>query len=120
MQDNEWHHVAVTWRQSDGSIRLFFDGVEKTPFWRSDQGKVSDRSPQSGGVQPTISPGTKRAGGGSLVLGHKQDCVGGCFSPSQAFAGKLSQVRPNPPFSPALRPTCDNNNNPAPTFEERS
>lgn len=24
--DNEWHHVAVTWRYDSGETQLFFDG----------------------------------------------------------------------------------------------
>jgi hypothetical protein len=33
--DGEWHHVAVTWDFDDGTTKLYFDGVQKTPFWKS-------------------------------------------------------------------------------------
>jgi uncharacterized repeat protein (TIGR01451 family) len=68
----EWHHVAVTWRSSDGAIRFYIDGELK-----------------ASGV---LRRGYKIQGGGTLVLAQDQDCVGGCFSNSQSFWGDLDEV----------------------------
>ena len=73
INDGEWHFVAVAWRSSDGKFRVFKDG--KLAF--------------SGAV----SAGALISGGGTLVVGQEQDQVGGGFSATQAFSGKLDDIR---------------------------
>ena len=91
--DDLWHHVAVTWHKKSGEVHLYFDGKEQTAFWASDRGSVYNRTPKKGGVKRKTAAGTTRAGEGSLVLGQKQECHGGCFSPGKALDGQLAQVR---------------------------
>ncbi len=72
VEDNNWHHVAVTWQSSDGKIKIFRDGyaVLSGTFTRDDA--VAD--------------------GGFLVLGNSQGCVretGDC----QSFSGEMDDVR---------------------------
>jgi hypothetical protein len=71
--DGQWHHIAVTWRNSDGQVKLYKDGM---PVYTG-----------------TIATGLMLTSGGALVLGQEQDAVGGSFSPAQAFKGSLDEVR---------------------------
>lgn len=71
--DGTWHHIAVTWRQSDGAAQLYKDG---TLAW---SGEIAEGK----GIQ----------GGGSMVFGHDQDSVGGGFNPVDAFKGLLDEMR---------------------------
>ncbi|GBF95915.1 hypothetical protein Rsub_08038, partial [Raphidocelis subcapitata] len=91
--DGGWHHVAVTWDAGDGATKLYFDGVAKTPFWKSNNGVIDDKPAREGGVDPHVAGGTARRGDGSLVLGQDQDCLGGCFSPSNSFDGQMAVLR---------------------------
>lgn len=71
--DGSWHHLAVTWQQSSGALRLYKDG-----------NLVS---------APTVAAGYTFMSGGALVLGQEQDSVGGAFTSSQAFTGDYDEVR---------------------------
>ncbi len=71
--DDSWHHIAVTWRSSDGEVIMYIDG-----------------SPSYSG---TLRQGAAIAQGGSLVIGQEQDSVGGGFDNSQAFAGTIDEVQ---------------------------
>jgi hypothetical protein len=71
--DGNWHHIAVTWRSSDGQLQLYKDFI-----------------PVYGG---TLATGTSMPTGGSVVLGQDQDSVGGGFESAQSFIGKLDEVR---------------------------
>lgn len=66
--DGAWHHVAATWRSSDGRARLYIDG---DLVWSVTRGK-----------------GKTIPSGGTLVVGREQDCKGGCFD-SAAGEGQL-------------------------------
>ncbi|KAK9844409.1 hypothetical protein WJX74_002134 [Apatococcus lobatus] len=91
--DNNWHHLAVTWRWDDGETQLYFDGNPQTPFWRSDGGMLDNQDPGKGGVEKKIGGHTSREGAGALVLGQQQECYGGCFSPEWALDGDMANVR---------------------------
>ncbi len=71
--DGSWHHIAVTWRSSDGQVRLYKDGSQT--------------------FSGTLSTGTSITGGGSLVFAQEQDNVGNLFDPTQAFLGIIDEVR---------------------------
>ena len=71
--DGLWHHIAVTWRSSDGALNLYKDGV-----------------PLYSGI---LQPGVSLINNGSLVIGQEQDCAGGCFSAAQAFLGIIDEVK---------------------------
>ena len=70
--DGSWHHIAVTWRSSDGQTKVYADGIPTTH---------------------TEATGTSIAGAGSLVLGQEQDSVGDTFQLSEAYEGLLDDVR---------------------------
>ncbi len=70
--DGDWHHLVVTWRNSNDEFKTYKDGV------------LADTR--------TISNGTRSAGG-TLVIGQDQDTLGGGFQGSQAFDGSLDDVR---------------------------
>ena len=72
VRDGYWHHVAITWRSSDGDIRVYIDGVEE----------ASD----------TLSEGVEVLQGGSLVLGNEQDDVGGGFESNQGLVGFMDDL----------------------------
>jgi hypothetical protein len=71
--DRAWHHFATTWQSSDGTAKLYQDGV----FIKS-------------GV---IKVGYSVAAGGVIVLGQDQDSAGGGFQVEEAWAGELDDVR---------------------------
>ena len=56
-------------------------------------GAVEEKPSKEGGVDPHIAAKTTRGAGGSLALGQDQDCLGGCFSPSNSFDGEMAVVR---------------------------
>ncbi|CAG0931280.1 hypothetical protein TFLX_02063 [Thermoflexales bacterium] len=69
--DGLWHHIAVTWRESDGQVKLYKDG--------------------SAAYTGTLAASSLITGG-SLVLGQDQDYVGGGFDPVRAFKGSLDEI----------------------------
>jgi hypothetical protein len=71
--DNMWHHVAWTWRSSDGAVRLYVDGVEA--------------------ASGTLATGTTISAEGFTVLGQEQASFGGGFTTPKAFRGQLDEVR---------------------------
>jgi hypothetical protein len=73
VNDGRWHHLVATWRNSDGQVELYKDGV------RVAQGIGH----QVGGI---LDPN------GSVVLGEEQDSVDGGFQASQSLAGTLDEV----------------------------
>ncbi|KAL0114992.1 hypothetical protein PUN28_010511 [Cardiocondyla obscurior] len=70
INDGNWHFLCVTWESNNGSWRVFIDGIPK------DSGVV-------------LAQGTVVRANGSLVIGQEQDRLGGGFSESEAFLGKL-------------------------------
>ena len=71
--DGRWHHICVTWQNSDGVYQFCKDGALHT---------------HTRGLRK----GYTIQGGGSLVLGQEQDSVGGGFDSSQSFQGSLTNV----------------------------
>ena len=72
VSDGNWHHLAVTWRSSDGAVKIFKDGTLA--------------------ASGSLAGGTSIRSGGSFVLGQEQDTVGGSFEASQSFPGSLDEV----------------------------
>ena len=66
--DGEWHHIVVTWEAGGGTTRLFWDGVEQTPFWSAKAGVVVQAEPAKGGVPKQLAPGTARLDHGAPLL----------------------------------------------------
>ena len=71
--DNLWHHVAVTWRSSDGQLKLYDNGIEK--------------------FSGALSPLAELKGGGAVVFAEDQDAVASGYDPFQAYIGSLDEVR---------------------------
>lgn len=70
--DGTWHHLAATWRSSDGNYELIVDGVQV----------------ESG----VLAAGESIDGGGTLIVGQDQDFVGGGFEADQAYLGRLDEL----------------------------
>ena len=71
--DGKWHHIALTWKSSDGELKFYKDGVEE--------------------YTKTIAQNLSFASGGAFVIGQEQDGVGDGFDRDQAFAGTIDDVR---------------------------
>ncbi|XP_068679510.1 neuronal pentraxin-2-like [Montipora foliosa] len=71
--DGLWHHICVTWRNSDGRLQFYKDG---TLHYHT----------------INLNTGYTIKSGGSLVLGQEQDTLGGSFDPNQSFVGLLNGV----------------------------
>ena len=69
--DGVWHNIAVTWRNSDGLVKLYKDGVEA----------------YSGTLKAGAAPDPK-----NLIIGQEQDSFRGGFDPNQAFLGLIRNV----------------------------
>jgi len=91
--DDQWHHIAVSWRHNSGEVKLYFDGESITPFWRAQYGRIEDKDPSNGGVSNRLAANSLRSSYGSLVLGQNQECYAGCFSPASAYDGSMANVR---------------------------
>lgn len=73
VNDNQWHHIAITWVSSGGSVKLYKDGALA--------------------YSGTFVSGTSITAGGSLVFAQDQDSIGGGFDQGQAFSGLIDEVR---------------------------
>ena len=71
INDGNFHHVAWV-RHSTGTNELYLDGVLKGTRALTIGALVIDQN--------------------GLWLGQEQDCVGGCFSATQAFTGVIDEV----------------------------
>ncbi|EDO30105.1 predicted protein, partial [Nematostella vectensis] len=73
LRDNNWHLLCFSWRSSDGSYKIYLDGV----ILKSSSNYQTGHSIQSGGV---------------LAIGQDQDSVGAYYDATQSFVGSLSGV----------------------------
>ncbi|XP_043278473.1 sushi, von Willebrand factor type A, EGF and pentraxin domain-containing protein 1-like [Venturia canescens] len=73
LNDGYWHFLCVDWRSEDGAWHAYVDGVLR------DNGTL-------------LAKGTEIGANGSIVIGQEQDRLGGGFSASEAFLGKLSYL----------------------------
>ncbi|XP_076749113.1 sushi, von Willebrand factor type A, EGF and pentraxin domain-containing protein 1 [Xylocopa sonorina] len=71
VNDGHWHFVCFTWEAENGSWKIFIDGVLRD-------------------IGIHLAKGTPIGGNGTLVIGQEQDRVGGGFSESESFLGKLT------------------------------
>ena len=70
LNTGEWYHLVVTWSSKEGNWKLY----------------INRRLVSEGA---NLKKGEIVKGGGVLVIGQEQDCLGGCFSLSQEFIGKI-------------------------------
>ena len=73
VNDGAWHHICVTWENTQGSWNLYKDGAV------FDYGRG-------------LLIGHEIIGGGVLVLGQEQDELEGGFVVKQSFIGSLTAV----------------------------
>jgi len=73
INDNQWHHIVVTWRGNDGQIILYKDGEQV--------------------YSGTLASGTSITTGGCLMFAQEQDSVCGGTVTAQAHTGTLDDVR---------------------------
>ncbi|KZC10086.1 Sushi, von Willebrand factor type A, EGF and pentraxin domain-containing protein 1 [Dufourea novaeangliae] len=71
VNDGYWHFVCITWETENGAWSVFIDGILR------DNGS-------------RLAKGTIVQGNGTLVIGQEQDRVGGGFSESESFLGKIT------------------------------
>ena len=72
VNDGNWHQITLTWRNSDGSWKLYKNG----------EPVASGIDFQKGAIIPA---------GGTLILGHLQEEPGYRYEPDWAFIGNLTQ-----------------------------
>ncbi|KXJ07612.1 Neuronal pentraxin-2 [Exaiptasia diaphana] len=71
--DRQWHHICVTWENSDGQIIVYNDGHQ-----------LAKRS--------NFNKGHTIESGGTLIIGQDQDTFGGGFQLKDSYAGELTGV----------------------------
>ncbi|XP_076380505.1 sushi, von Willebrand factor type A, EGF and pentraxin domain-containing protein 1 isoform X1 [Megalopta genalis] len=71
VNDGHWHFVCITWEGENGIWNVFIDGLLR------DNGS-------------RLAKNTVIQGNGTLVIGQEQDRVGGGFSESESFLGKVT------------------------------
>ena len=71
--DGRWHHICVTWTNSNGGWHIYKDGVLHHHSINFRRGYTIKSK-------------------GSLVLGQEQDSLGGKFDSNQRFLGLLTGV----------------------------
>ncbi|KXJ28460.1 Sushi, von Willebrand factor type A, EGF and pentraxin domain-containing protein 1 [Exaiptasia diaphana] len=69
--DNKWHHLCLTWENTDGNIKFYIDAVLRHEF---------------------IGKKDEQLGKGSIVLGQDQKGFKTGFRDSVAFKGNLASV----------------------------
>ena len=72
VNDGNWHQITLTWRNSDGSWKLYKNG-----------------EPMANGSD--FQKGVTIPAGGTLILGHLQEEPGYRYEPDWAFIGDLTQ-----------------------------
>ena len=73
LNDGQWHHICVTWRNSDGKWVFFVDGF----------GRISGDA---------LATNHAIKSNGRFVVGQAQLSFGGSFDPGESFAGEISQL----------------------------
>ncbi|RZB38885.1 sushi, von Willebrand factor type A, EGF and pentraxin domain-containing protein 1-like [Asbolus verrucosus] len=73
LNDGLWHHVCISWNNSNGSYKLYVDA------------KIA-----KSGID--LATNTKIEGNGNMVIGQEQDVLGGRFSQSETFIGRMAHV----------------------------
>jgi hypothetical protein len=73
VSDGKWHHVCITWENTDGTLQAYKDGVL--------------RNSRTG-----FKPGAPIAPYGMWIIGQDQDRYGGGFQLHDAFHGSLTEV----------------------------
>ena len=71
--DNKWHHICLTWENTDGSLKFYKDSVLSA--------NCTD-----------FKTGYMIRSGGSLVLGQDQDSLAGGFQSGQSFQGLMANL----------------------------
>lgn len=71
--NSQWRHLAMTWSNSDGIVRIFVDGVAR--------------------YANTFNQGSTLNATGGLVLGQDQDSVLGGYAANQAWRGDMDEFR---------------------------
>uniref|UniRef100_A0A182FJJ0 Sushi, von Willebrand factor type A, EGF and pentraxin domain-containing protein 1 n=1 Tax=Anopheles albimanus TaxID=7167 RepID=A0A182FJJ0_ANOAL len=71
--DGEWHFVCVSWSGRQGRWQLYLDGEVRA-------------------AGEALATGTTVPAGGLLVLGQEQDVIGGAFSATEAYRGRIAYV----------------------------
>ncbi len=72
--DGNWHHVAVTWGQSDGRVKMYLDGALQT---------------QDG--YRAVAKGRMMRQGGVFVVGQNQNVNG--YAAGQSFEGQMDNIK---------------------------
>ncbi|CAH1159654.1 unnamed protein product [Phaedon cochleariae] len=73
LNDGGWHHLCITWKSLNGSYAVYVDGkLEKAGFGLSSETNIQ--------------------GMGHMIIGQEQDNLGGKFSQSETFIGKMAYV----------------------------
>ncbi|XP_049280450.1 sushi, von Willebrand factor type A, EGF and pentraxin domain-containing protein 1-like [Anopheles funestus] len=73
LNDGDWHFVCVSWTSAGGRYALYLDGELSAEGWN-----LSDGVP----IQP----------GGLYVFGQEQDVLGGGFSETESYRGRMAYV----------------------------
>ncbi|XP_044748344.1 sushi, von Willebrand factor type A, EGF and pentraxin domain-containing protein 1-like isoform X2 [Coccinella septempunctata] len=73
LNDGIWHHVCATWASSEGIYQVFIDG--KLRQFGSGLSKNKDIKAY-----------------GSMIIGQEQDALGGKFSQSETFVGRMTLI----------------------------
>lgn len=73
LNDGLWHHLCVTWEHSKGKYNIYIDGS----------------SVKSGNG---LAKSTTIEGNGNMIVGQEQDIVGGRFSQSETYLGKMAYI----------------------------
>lgn len=71
--DDKWHHICLTWENTDGSLKFYKDRVLSASY-------------------TNFKTGYTIRSGGSLVLGQDQDLLAGGFESDQSFQGLLTNL----------------------------
>lgn len=73
VNDDDWHHVVISWQSSGGNVALYIDGTLEysTSGFRS---------------------GTSITDGSTVTYGQEQDSVGGGFDSAQALDGLQDEI----------------------------
>ena len=74
LYDDTWHHLCLTWENTQGVMKLYKDGQF------------------TGQVMYHDTSNFTLTAGGSLVLGQDQDSIGGGFHVEETFHGRLASV----------------------------
>lgn len=73
INDGEWHFICAIWASMRGQYKIYIDGILRESGTNLNEGALIEAN-------------------GTIVIGQEQDNIGGDFSDSESFIGRMAYM----------------------------